>query len=125
MCMHACMNVLACMCADAGFYVTNLGNQDRISACVCVFVCMNVGVCAHACLCMLMNVYVNTCACEHVHACVCMGQKLQNRKKVLCASLNHPHSDSRPSNLPFRIIGKLCDASMHTNFHLSGTIFKS
>ena len=40
-----------------------------------------------------------------------MGQKLQDGKKVLCVSLNSPHSENRPgqtacpSNLPFWIIG--------------------
>ena len=64
MCMHACMNALACMCADAGFSATNFefGKSGQGQ-----FMC----VCVDALVCVLMNVYVNTCACEHARACVC------------------------------------------------------
>ena len=55
-----------------------------------------------------------------------MGQKLQDGKKVLCVSLNSPHSERPPgqtpglSNLPFWILGNHYGAV----FHLPGTIFK-
>ena len=59
-----------------------------------------------------------------------MGQKLQDGKKVLCVSLNSPHSERPPgqtpglSNLPFWILGNHYGASTHKIFHLPGTIFK-
>ena len=55
-----------------------------------------------------------------------MGQKLQDGKKVLCMSLNHPHSESRPGKTagpntsPFWIIRKLYDARKHTIFTFLG-----
>ena len=59
-----------------------------------------------------------------------MGQKLQDGKKVLCVSLNSPHSERPPgqtpglSNLPFWILGNNYGASTHKIFHLPGTILK-
>ena len=59
-----------------------------------------------------------------------MGQKLQDGKKVLCVSLNSPHSKRPPgqtaglSNLPFWILGNHYGVNTHKKFHLPGTIFK-
>ena len=59
-----------------------------------------------------------------------MGQKLQDGKKVICVSLNSPHSErppgqtAGPSNLPFWILGIHYRANSHKKFHLPGTIFK-
>ena len=59
-----------------------------------------------------------------------MGQKLQDGKKVLCVSLNSPHSErppgqtAGPSNLPFWILGNHYGVSTHKNLHLPETIFK-
>ena len=59
-----------------------------------------------------------------------MGQKLQDGKKVLCVSLNSPHSKRPPgqtaglSNLPFWILGNHYGVNTHKKFHLRGTIFK-
>ena len=59
-----------------------------------------------------------------------MGQKLQDGEKVLCVSLNSPHSKRPPgqtaglSNLPFWILGIHYRANSHKKFHLPGTIFK-
>ena len=55
-----------------------------------------------------------------------MGQKLQDGKKVLCVSLNSPHSErppgkmAGPSNLPFWILGDLYSVITHKNVHLPG-----
>ena len=55
-----------------------------------------------------------------------MGQKLQDGKKVLCVSLNSPHSErppgqtAGPSNLPFWILGDFDSATLHKNFQLPG-----
>ena len=57
-----------------------------------------------------------------------MGQKLQDGKKVLCVSLNSPHSETPPgqttafSNLRFWILGNHYRANIHSDFHASGTI---
>ena len=59
-----------------------------------------------------------------------MGQKLQDGKKVICVSLNSPHSErppgqtAGPSNLPFFILVNHYGVSMHNNPYLPGTIFK-
>ena len=59
-----------------------------------------------------------------------MGQKLQDGKKVICVSLNSPHSErppgqtAGPSNLPFWILGNHYRGHTHKKFHLPGTIFK-
>ena len=59
-----------------------------------------------------------------------MGQKLQDGKKVLCVSLNSPHSKRPPgktaglSNLPFWILGSQYGVNTHKKFHVPGTIFK-
>ena len=61
---------------------------------------------------------------------VYMGQKLQDGKKVICVSLNSPHSErppgqtAGPSNLPFWILGIHYRANSHKKFHLPETIFK-
>ena len=68
------------------------------------------------------------CADRHIN--LYMGQKLQDGKKVLCVSLNSPHSErppeqtAGPSNLPFWILGNHYRAHTHKKFHLPGTIFK-
>ena len=59
-----------------------------------------------------------------------MGQKLQDGKKLLCVSLNSPHSKRPPgqtaclSNLPFWIFGNYYGVNTHKKFHLCGNIFK-
>ena len=56
-----------------------------------------------------------------------MGQKLQDGEKVLCVSLNSPHSErppgqtAGPSNLPFWILGNHYRGNTHKKFHLPGT----
>ena len=58
------------------------------------------------------------------------GPKAVGREKVLCVSLNSPHSErppgqtAGPSNLPFWILGIHYRANSHKKFHLPGTIFK-
>ena len=53
-----------------------------------------------------------------------MGQKLQDGKKVLCVSLNSPHSKRPPgqtsglSNLPFWILGNHYGVNTHKKFKL-------
>ena len=59
-----------------------------------------------------------------------MGQKLQDGKKLLCVSLNSPHSKRPPgqtpgfSNLPFWIFGNHYGGNTYKKFPLPGTIFK-
>ena len=68
-CMHACMNVHACVCVRTCVcaYVCVC-----VRACVCV--CMHV--CVRACVCVCVCVCVHVCACRcvraGVHACVCV-----------------------------------------------------
>ena len=54
------------------------------------------------------------------------GPKAAGREKVLCVSLNSPHSErppgqtAGPSNLPFWILGDLDSGNLHKNFQLPG-----
>ena len=74
----------------------------------------------------IKNIYLGVWSIYHIY----MGQKLQDGKKVLCVSLNSPHSERPPgqtpglSNLPFWILGNNYGASTHKIFHLPGTILK-
>ena len=57
------------------------------------------------------------------------GPKAAGREKVLCVSLNSPHSERPPGQtaslnyLPFWILGNHCRANIHSDFHASGTIW--